>query len=188
MDQEKLVRVLGIAGSLRVGSYNRGLIEAAKELAPPTMSVESFDLTAIPIYNEDLRQAGLPAPVVDLRARIASADALLIATPEYNYSIPGMLKNAIDWASRPPDQPFDQKPVAIMGASPGRLGTARAQYHLRQCFVFLNAFVINKPEVMVGGASEQFDEQGRLTDETTREFVAKLLVSLQEATLRQAVT
>ncbi len=188
MDQEKLVRVLGIAGSLRAGSYNRGLIEAAKELAPPSMSVESFDLTAIPIYNEDLRQAGLPGPVLALREAIATADALLIATPEYNYSIPGMLKNAIDWASRPPDQPFDKKPVAIMGASPGRLGTARAQYHLRQCFVFLNAFVINKPEVMVGGAADQFDDHGRLTDETTREFVAKLLVSLQEATLRLAVT
>ncbi len=188
MTDEKLLRVLGIAGSLRSGSYNRGLIEAAKELAPPSMAVESFDLTAIPIYNEDLRQAGLPAPVVALREAIAAADALLIATPEYNYSIPGVLKNAIDWASRPPDQPFDKKPVAIMGASPARVGTARAQYHLRQCFVFLNAFVINKPEVMVAGAPDLFDDFGRLTDETTREFVAKLLVALQEATLRQAVT
>ena len=138
----------------------------------------------IPVYNEDVRAAGIPAPVQALREEIAAADAVLIATPEYNYSVPGVLKNAIDWASRPPDQPFERKPVAIMGASPGRLGTARAQYHLRQCFVFLDSLVLNRPEVMVAGARNLFDDDGRLTDEPTREFIAKLLVALSDWTRR----
>ena len=121
--------------------------------------------------------AGLSAAVADLRARIKAADALLIVTPEYNYSVPGVLKNAIDWASRPPEQPFDGKPIAIMGASPGALGTARAQYHLRQMFVFLNGMVLNRPEVMIGNAAQRFDAEGRLTDEKTREFVRALLLA-----------
>ncbi|MGF1608098.1 MAG: NADPH-dependent FMN reductase [Kiloniellales bacterium] len=178
------VSVLGLSGSLRRGSFNAMLIRAAQELTPDGMTIEPFDLAEIPLYNEDVRQQGLPAPVVALRERIAAADALLIATPEYNYSIPGVLKNAIDWASRPPDQPFDGKPVAIMGASPGRLGTARAQYHLRQAFVFLNALLLNKPEVMVAGANDLFDESGRLTDQATRDHVRAQLEALAAWTRR----
>ncbi|MBN8899514.1 MAG: NAD(P)H-dependent oxidoreductase, partial [Rhodospirillales bacterium] len=124
-------------------------------------------------------QQGLPPAVETLRSRIAAADALLIVTPEYNGSIPGLLKNAIDWASRPPEQPFAGKPVAIMGASPGVLGTVRAQYHLRQSFVGLDALVMSRPEVMIGQAHTRFDAEGHLTDEKTRGFVASLLVALQ---------
>jgi chromate reductase len=179
------INVLGFAGSLRQGSYNKAALRAAVELAPTGMSIATFDLAPIPLYNEDVKQQGFPPPVQEFREKIRAADALLIVTPEYNYSIPGVLKNAIDWASRPPDQPFEGKPIAIMGASPGRLGTARAQYHLRQCFVFLNGLVLNKPEVMIAGAAQMFDDRLRLSDETTREFVGKLLVSLAEWTRRQ---
>src|ERR1700688_2330826 len=145
MPEKKPVRVLGICGSLRKGSYNRMGLNAAAELLPPGMTLETFDIAPIPLYNEDVRAAGFPKPVEELRAKILAADALLFATPEYNFSMPGVLKNAIDWASRPPDQPFNAKPVAIMGASPGPVGTGRAQYHLRQSCVFLNMLPVNKP-------------------------------------------
>lgn len=178
------VEVLGISGSLRRDSFNTATLRAAGELAPDGMRIRIRTLEEIPIYNEDVRAQGYPEPVQSLRSEIAGADALLIATPEYNYSIPGVLKNAIDWASRPPDQPFDDKPVAIMGASPGRVGTARAQYHLRQCFVSLNALLLNRPEVMVAGASSLFDPSGRLTDEATREHIARQLQALADWVLR----
>ncbi|HEX2478855.1 MAG TPA: NAD(P)H-dependent oxidoreductase, partial [Geminicoccaceae bacterium] len=174
------ITVLGVAGSLRQKSYNRAALRAAIELAPAGMTIETFDLGPIPVYNEDVKEQGFPPPVQELREKIRATDALLIVTPEYNYSIPGVLKNAIDWASRPPDQPFDGKPIAIMGASPGRLGTARAQYHLRQCFVFLNAYIMNRPEVMIAGAPQMFDDELRLTDAGTRDMVGKLLQSLAE--------
>lgn len=178
------VRVLGISGSLRRGSFNSAALRAALELAPAGMTIETFDLAPIPLYNEDVRQQGFPPPVEELRRRIKQADGLLIVTPEYNYSIPGVLKNSIDWASRPPEQPFDGKPIAIMGASPGILGTARSQYHLRQCFVFLNAYLLNRPEVMITQAQTKFDADGKLTDQTTRDFVAALLVAFKAWTLR----
>ena len=181
MTSAKTIRLLGLSGSLRKNSYNTALLRAASAIAPERIELDIFDLSKIPLYNEDLREKGYPAPVKRLRDEIASADGVLIATPEYNYSIPGVLKNAIDWASRPPDQPFDRKPVAILGASPGRIGTARAQYHLRQCFVFLNATVLNKPEVMVGGAQHLFDASLRLTDPTTRRFISDLLDALVAA-------
>lgn len=178
------IQLLGISGSLRKDSFNSALLRAAQELAPDGMTIEIADLSEIPLYNEDIRAKGYPEPVQALRGRIRDADAVLIATPEYNYSIPGVLKNAIDWASRPPEQPFDGKLVGIMGASPGRIGTARAQYHLRQCFVFLNSTVLNKPEVMVGGAAQVFKE-GNLTDDATRGFVSDILKALAEAVSRQ---
>lgn len=178
---EEKVRILGIAGSLRRDSYNKALLRAAQELAPPDMEIEAFEgLEAIPLYNEDVRQQGFPEVVERLRQGIKSADGLLLVTPEYNYSIPGVLKNAIDWASRPPEQPFQGKVVALMGASPARTGTVRAQYHLRQCFVFLNAVVVNQPEVFVANAPQMFKE-GRLADEDTRTIVGKLLQSLAQA-------
>jgi chromate reductase len=173
------VKILGIAGSLRAGSYNRSVLRAAIELAPEGMQIESFDLAPIPLYNEDVRERGFPEPVEKLREGIRAAHGLLLVTPEYNYSVPGVLKNAIDWASRPPDQPFDGKPVALMGASPGTLGTARAQYHLRQSFVFLNGMVLNRPEIMIGKANEKIDAEGRVTDETTRRFIRRLLEAFQ---------
>ena len=146
---EKKIKILGFAGSLRKDSYNRSLLRAALELAPKDAELEIFDLEGIPPFNQDLENQP-PQKVKEFKAKIRAADAILIATPEYNYSIPGVLKNAIDSASRPyGDNPFEGKPVAVMGASIGMLGTARAQYHLRQSFVFLNVYPLNQPEVMV---------------------------------------
>ena len=173
------LRVLGVAGSLRQGSYNQGLLRAAQELAPERLALESFDLSPIPLYNADVERVGFPPSVRELREKIRTADAVLIATPEYNYSVPGVLKNAIDWASRPPDQPFAGKPVAIVGATPGGFGTTRAQHHLRQSFVFLDARVLSRPEVLIAGAAAKFDAGGRLVDETTRKFLGELLVALE---------
>ena len=184
MAADESINVLGISGSLRRKSYNTGALRAAIQLAPAGMTIETFDIAGIPLYNEDVKEQGFPAAVERLRAKIAAADALLIVTPEYNYSIPGVLKNAIDWASRPPSQPFDGKPIAIMGASPGAFGTARAQYHLRQSFVFLNGCIVNKPEVMIGSAATRFDDQGNLTDEPTRERIRNLLAALADWTRR----
>ncbi len=184
MAEKQVLKVLGISGSLRKGSFNTAALRAAQELAPDGMAIETAEIGNLPLYNEDLRADGFPPVVQHLRSRIAAADALLFVTPEYNYSMPGVLKNAIDWASRPPDQPFNDKPVAIMGASPGVIGTARAQYHLRQSCVFLNMHVVNKPEVMIGSAATRFDADGKLVDETTRGFVRDLLIALAAWTRR----
>src|SRR5690606_4805712 len=132
--------------------------------------------------DEDVRKQGFPPAAEALREKIRLADALLIVTPEYNYSIPGVLKNAIDWASRPPEQPFQGRPIAIMGASGGVLGTARAQYHLRQCFIFLDSHILNRPEVFIGQAQNRFDADGRLTDEGTRKIVGEMLQALADWT------
>ncbi|PYM63887.1 MAG: NADPH-dependent FMN reductase [Candidatus Rokuibacteriota bacterium] len=169
------VHVLGFAGSLRAHSLNRALLRAAIELTPEGLGIEAFDLGPLPLYDGDVEAAGLPEPVQTFRRRIAAADALLLVTPEYNYSVPGVLKNAIDWASRPPDQPFRGKPIALMGASPGRFGTARAQYHLRQMCVFLDMLPVNRPEVFISAASDKFDPEGRLVDEPARREVRALL-------------
>lgn len=175
----KPFRILGISGSLRKQSLNTAALRAAQTLVPADVQLDIFDLASIPIYNDDVReQQGYPESVRDFREKIAAADAVLIVSPEYNYSIPGVLKNAIDWASRPPSQPFDGKPVAIMGASPGMLGTARMQYHLRQVFVFLNGMVMNKPEVMISAANTKFDADGNLTDAATADFMRKHLQAL----------
>jgi chromate reductase len=162
MDRE--VNMLGFAGSLRKGSYNKALLREATKLVPTGAKIENFDLEGIPAFNQDLEQA-MPDKVKEFKAKIRAADAILIAMPEYNYSIPGVLKNAIDWASRPHgDNSFEDKPVAMMSASTGMLGGARAQYHLRQVFVFLDMYPINKPEVIVTFAPSRFDEKGNLTD------------------------
>jgi|SRR5688572_25168735 len=179
------LKVLGIAGSLRKASFNRAALRAAVELAPPQgVTIESFELDGIPGYNQD-EETKPPAKVVELKARIRASDALLFVTPEYNYSIPGVLKNAIDWASRPyGDSAWSGKPAAVMGASVGVIGTARAQYHLRQMFVFLNIHAINQPEVMIGNAGERFDDKGNLKDGKTKELIGALLKNLAEWTLR----
>ncbi len=178
------MNVIGISGSLRKGSFNTAALRAAQGLAPEGMTIERAEIGDLPLYNDDVRAAGFPPPAERLRAQIAAADAVLLVTPEYNYSISGVLKNAIDWASRPPSQPFEAKPVAIMGASPGLFGSARAQYHLRQMLIFLNAMPVNRPEVMIGQAQNKFDADGNLTDEPTREFIRKLLVALRDWTER----
>lgn len=182
------LKVLGFAGSLRKGSYNKLALKAAMELKPADMEIESFDISPIPVYNEDVREMGFPPVVETFREKIRAADALLMVTPEYNYSIPGVLKNAIDWASRPPDQPFNDKPAAIMGASGSLLGTVRAQYDLRRSCVFLNMHLVNKPEVMITQAYNKFDASGRLMDETTCKLIAELLVNLAAWTRRLKVS
>jgi len=172
------VKILGIAGSLRKKSFNKMLLKAALEAAPQDMELETFDLEGIPPFNQDLEN-NPHQKVKELKEKVKGADGILIVTPEYNYSVPGVLKNAIDAASRPySTNPFEGKPVAIMGASIGMLGTARAQYHLRQTLIFLNAFPLNQPEIMVPFAESKFDEAGRLTDEATREKVREFLVEL----------
>jgi chromate reductase len=178
------IRVFAFCGSLRKGSFNRMALRAAEELAPEGMSFDSCDIGEFPLYNEDVRQLGFPAAVENAREKIRAADAVLFVTPEYNYSIPGVLKNAVDWASRPPDQPFAGKPAAIMGASPSMLGSARAQYHLRQVCVYLNMFPVNHPEVLIAAADKKFDAEGRLTDEPTRKLIARLMEALSDWTER----
>lgn len=174
----KHITVLGFAGCLRKNSYNKAILRAALELLPEDAKLEIFDLEGIPPYNMDLEDR-MPARVIEFKEKIKAADAILIATPEHNYSVPGVLKNAIDWASRPSgDNSFGGKPVAIMSASTGLLGGARAQYHLRQMFVFLDMYPINKPEAFVTFASEKIDDKGRITDEKTREQIKELLNAL----------
>jgi chromate reductase len=174
------VKILGISGSLRKGSYNLSALRAAQQLAPPNVEIEIFDLHGIPPFSED-DEKNPPQRVTEFKRKIREADAILFVTPEYNYSIPGVLKNAIDWASRPyGDNAWSGKPVALMGASIGNLGSARAQYHLRQVFVFLNVHALNQPEIMIANASQKFDADGNLTDEKTKEMITRLLNELVE--------
>ena len=176
------VRILGFAGSLRKGSYNKALLRAAAELLPADTQLEIFDLEGIPPFNQDL-ESNPPAKVREFKAKIKAADAILMAAPEYNYSVSGVLKNAIDWASRPyGDNAFDGKPVAVMSASIGMLGGARGQYHLRQIFVFLNMHPVNRPEVMVPFVADKVDDKGNLTDAKTRGFIKDLVESLVDST------
>lgn len=170
---EARIKILGVSGSLRKRSLNTALLLAGAQLLPPEVDFNLADIHDLPMYDEDLRERGAsPQSVNRFREQIRDADAVWIATPEYNFSYPGVLKNAIDWASRPPDQPFLGKPVGIVGASSGMLGTARAQYHLRQVFIFLNAHVLNTPEVFVGAAPTKFDEDLNLIDEGTRKALS----------------
>ncbi len=169
---------------MRTGSYKKALLRAAAELMPEDVTLEIFDIAGIPAFNQDI-EGDMPTIVKDFKSKIMNADAILISTPEYNYSVPGVLKNTIDWASRPyGDNPFDEKPVAIMSASIGMLGGARAQYHLRQIFVFLNMYPINGPEVIVTFAHDKFDTQRKLVDENTQKFLRQLLLNLVNWTRR----
>lgn len=178
MLNENKIKVLGLAGSLRQGSYNKALLKAAKELEPENMDIEIFDLAPLPLFNQDLEKS-MPEAVVEFKKKVKEADAILFVTPEYNYSIPGVLKNAMDWASRPyGENSFDGKPAALMGASTGLLGTARAQTALRNTFIFLNIHAVNKPEIMVSLAKDKFDKDGKLLDEKARELIGSLLAAL----------
>ena len=178
------IKVLALSGSLRRASYNTAALRAAQELGEGIADIEIASIADIPHYDADVQAHGFPRAVQELGDKIRAADAVLIASPEYNYSVPGVLKNAIDWISRLPNQPFAGKPVAMMGASMSLLGAARAQYHLRQILVFLDAQPINKPEVFIAQAHNRFDESGRLTDEATRGFIRQLLESLHAWTRR----
>ncbi len=173
-----------MAGSLRRQSYNRSALRAAGELLPADTVLDTYELGEFPLFNQDLEQS--PPPIVaEFKKKIREADAILFATPEYNYSISGVLKNAIDWGSRPyGDSAWEGKPAAIMGASGGALGTARAQYQLRQMMVWLDMHPMNRPEVMIGNAAQKFDERGNLTDERTRELIRQLLDGLVKWTRR----
>jgi chromate reductase len=182
MSEARVISVLGISGSLRKASFNMAALRTAIEVKPAGMTVTVADISQIPLYNEDVRAQGFPPPVEALRRQIAEADALLFACPEYNYSMSGVLKNAIDWASRPPDQPFAGKPCAILGAAAGMAGSARAQGDLRRAMVFLDMHPLNKPEVLIGQAQTKFDEQGRLTDEAARGFIRDMMAALERWT------
>ena len=182
MDQ---IRIVGFAGSLRRASYNRGLIRAAAASAPPGVVVEIHDLADIPFYNQDVEDLGEPASVVAFKAAIGKADALLIATPEYNHGMPGVLKNALDWASRPrATSPLHDKPIAVMGASPGRGSTARAQAQLREAAVFTGACVMPLPELLVSSAAAHFDHDGNLVDPETLAGLVELVTALRAWTIR----
>ena len=173
------MKILGIAGSLREGSYNRALLRAARELLPQDVELVEFDIRSLPFYDGDVEAAGDPEPVVALKDSIREADALLIATPEYNRGVPGGLKNAVDWASRPPlGSPLAGKPVALMGASTGRGGTALAQQQLREALEFPRAVVLDEPQVFVPEAHMHFDERGELADDSIRAEIAELLDTL----------
>lgn len=179
------VRVLGFAGSLRQGSYNRALLRAAQAAAPPGMNLEVFDLAAVPLYNGDVEAKGDPPGVAAFKAAIRAADGLLMVTPEYNHGVPGVMKNAVDWASRPPkDAALAGKPVGIIGASTGITGSARGQSQLRQAFEFTNSYCMPQPEVLVFKAHEKFDAEGKLIDEATAKFLASYLVALKAWILR----
>lgn len=172
------IKIVGFTGSLRKGSYNRGALRAAGELLPQGAGLEILDLSEIPFFNQDLEGGELPASVTEFKKKIAGADALLIATPEYNYSIPPVLKNALDWASRDATRPLSGKPAALFSVSSSALGGARAQYHLRQVAVVLNLKLLNQPEVFISFAREKFDADGNLQDENTKKYLSALVNAL----------
>lgn len=178
------IKIVGFTGSLRRGSFNKAALRAAQEVLPEGASLEILDVADIPFFNEDVEKAGVPQAVKDFKAKIAEADAILISTPEYNYSIPPVLKNALDWGSRGGSNVWNGKPLAIMSASPGIFGGARAQYHLRQVCVVLNLLPLNRPEVFITQANTKFDAEGKLTDDFTRQVIARLLQALVDKTLR----
>jgi chromate reductase, NAD(P)H dehydrogenase (quinone) len=172
------MNIVAICGSLRKGSYNRMLMQALPSLAPAGMSIkEAPSFTEFPLYNADIQNStGFPSVVRTLADAIRGADGVVFCTPEYNFSVPGPLKNAIDWVSRLPDQPFAGKPVAIQSASPGPLGGGRVQYELRRTMVFLDAFTLNKPEIFVGSCASKIDDKtGEVKDETTRGLLKQQL-------------
>ena len=175
----KPLDIVGLCGSLRKASFNRAALRLAGELMPPTMRLDSVDWRELPFFDGDLFAQGLPAPVAALRERIRRADGVLIATPEYNFSVPGGLKNVLDWLSRGDDQPWALKPVVILSASAGPLGGARVQYDLRKVMLYLDAALLTKPEVFIGAAAGKFDAEGRCTDETTRKFVSAQMVAFE---------
>jgi chromate reductase len=181
---EKTMKILGIAGSLRKGSYNKSVIKAALDMIPSGIDMEIFDLAGLPMFNQDF-EAKLPAEIKVFKSKIKAADAILFSTPEYNYSVPGVLKNAIDCGSRPyGDNSWEGKPCGIMSASISMTGGIRAQYHLRQMMVFLNMFPVNRPEVVIPDAMHKFDEHGKITDQHTKDKIKEMIEAVVEWTKR----
>ncbi|UUO23605.1 NAD(P)H-dependent oxidoreductase [Colwellia sp. M166] len=174
----KVTKIVAISGSLRKASYNTAAIKAAMTFAPENCEIELLEISKIPLYDQELADSGTPEAVLTLAKKIHAADAIIFATPEYNYSISGVLKNTIDWLSRQQPQPFEGKPAAIITASMSFLGGARAHYHLRQIMIYLDVHFINKPEVMIASAHEKFDNNGQLTDNMTGEFLQQLVSAL----------
>ena len=181
---ENMLKFVAISGSLRKGSYNTMALRAVQKLAPSSVTIQQLSIDGVPLYNFDLHSPQQPVIVEELSDAIKAADALIIVTPEYNYSIPGVLKNAIDFLSKHPAKPFADKPVGIISASPGTLGGVRAQYHLRQIMVAVNAIVLNQPEIMIAQADTKFDEEGNILDENTKEFLRRFISSLEILTNR----
>jgi chromate reductase len=174
------LKILGISGSLRKGSFNTAALKICADLMPAGMKMTSYArLDDIPLFNQDVFDAGLPESAKRFRAEVVSADGLLIASPEYNFSLSAALKNAIDWGSRAPNQVFQEKPIAIFSATQGPLGGPRNQYDLRRILGQLWAHVLPRPEVFIGAAQTKFDAQGKLTDEATKKFLAELLVGFK---------
>ena len=179
---DKTVNIIGFTGSLRLHSYNKAALNAAKELLPQGATLEIVDISDIPFFNEDVEAEGMPEAVVNFKRKLATADAVLISTPEYNYSIPPVLKNALDWASRGTDLPLSGKPLGIMSASPSIFGGSRVQYHLRQVCVRVNLLPLNQPEVFIMKADGKFDKDGKLINETTEKAISNLLKALVDET------
>ena len=178
------IKLLGISGSLRKQSYNSGALRAIPSLLPDGMTFEVAELADVPFYNADVEQTGFPDAVKGFRARVASADALIFAVPEYNFSLPGVLKNALEWLSRPPNPPVNGKPCAVFGASVSPLGTARGQFHFRHVCVSLNMATVNVPHVDITNAKTKFDAQSQLTDTASLDALRQLLQELKTVTLR----
>jgi chromate reductase, NAD(P)H dehydrogenase (quinone) len=175
---KKRYHFAAISGSLRKGSYNTMVLKAAQKLAPENITIERLSIEEVPFYNFDLHEKQFPDAVEMLNDKIKAADAVILVTPEYNYSVSGVLKNVIDFFSRSPKKPFDMKPVGLMGATPGMLGTTRAQYQLRQIMIPLNAYVMNRPEIMISQVNMKFDAEGNLTDDKTKELISNYINSL----------
>jgi chromate reductase len=178
------MKILGICGSLRKAYFNMAALRACNELMPQGMTMQIASIADLPIFNQDVLDAGMPEPVKRFRGEVAAADGLLIASPEYNFSVSAPLKNAIDWASRPPNQVFHDKPIAIFSAAGGPLGGARVQYDLRRILSQLWGHVLPRPEVFIGMAASKIDAQGKLTDETTRKFLTELLAGFKDWVVR----
>lgn len=174
------MKILAFAGSLRKDSLNKKLLLNAIKVAPTDMEIEVFDIKDIPLYNKEIQDQGFPEAVANLRKQIKNADGVLIVTPEYNHSFSGITKNAVDWISRPPEQPFNEKPIAIMSASDGGMGGVRAQIHLRAIFPTLNGFVMNRPQFYLSNADKKFDEEGNLTDEADLEKLKKFMQAFSD--------
>lgn len=179
------IRILGFVGSLRKASLNRALLRAAQKLVPEGMTIDAFDLIDIPLFNADVEAQGDPPAVAQFKNAIRAADGVMMVTPEYNHGVPGVMKNAVDWASRPArDAALNGKPVGLIGASPGQTGSARGQSQLRQAFEFTNSYCMPQPEILVYRAHEKFDAAGNLTDEKTAEYLAKYLEAFKAWVLR----
>jgi chromate reductase len=184
MSAQSSIKLLGISGSLRKQSYNSGALNAIESLLPDEMTFIRADLSSLPFYSADIEQRGLPDAVHRFRAEVAAADALIFAVPEYNFSLPGVLKNALEWLSRPPAPPADGKPCAVFGASVSPLGTARGQFHFRHVAVSLNMIMVNVPHVDINSAKAKFDAESRLTDQASLETLRQLVTELNRLTLQ----